>query len=255
MAMKDFDFKKFMREKGERAALIGTGAVALLTLIIGLVMSIRANSPAANAKMIQGPTDALSNALKDGPGGNQPTDADKPSQAQLSQVVESFKINSIDLAARYHSADLFAAAPPVDDRRGQPTVLKPSEGKAAVVLAQVKSYSFNDTYTSVWVLKDTNLKKDQTHYSFSGYTGMRGGPGAMPRMPGRPPAGYDSRFASASDVTGVESQKKKALPKSLVPLKDLDKKENLEQRRLAEQTRPVRMAVIYASFPYEDELK
>jgi hypothetical protein len=136
-----------------------------------------------------------------------------------------------------------AQVKPPEGERGQPRVLMPSEGAAGVVFAQVPTYIFFRDFQEVMVLQDSKVKGvDRDVWRLAEmYKGSHLPPFLVPE---------DLRQGMAG-VIGVEGSRP-ALRARPVPLNKLA---DAEQVRLAVQPRPLRMAVVVAAFPYEDQLK
>jgi hypothetical protein len=242
----DLDLKKLFREKTERFALFAAGVLTLILSMVGLSMASSAGSPLGKAEELKKPTAALKSALNNA----QPGPDDVPSDADKTKQLDTFRIRTIDSSARYLGNALFATAAPLDDRRAQPKVLLPSEGRAAVVMAQARTYIFVDDDKSIIALKDP--KVTGVDGSIRQFNELRGGPGGRGghRAPG--PSG-DPRQGRPDQVQGVEA-KKPALKAEQIPLSKLGNEEDVKGARLAVQTRPLRMAIVTASFPYVDQL-
>src|SRR5260370_19960580 len=132
MAMKDFDWKKFMIQKGERVALGVAGFITLLLLIFN-VKSIFSAGPAKNADVLKKKTQVLRDQLAS----NRPKDSDKPEKSD--DVMRSFDFTYINDPSRYQLPPLFPASGSVDHKRLQPELYAPVDGKAAAVHAQLSS--------------------------------------------------------------------------------------------------------------------
>jgi hypothetical protein len=128
-----------------------------------------------------------------------------------------------------------------DAPRRQPALLSPVEGKGAVVLAQLRSYIFSNNAEQVAVLEG----------------GAPGGAADLKRLASLGRLGpYDfggrgrANMGSPLSPQNVESARPQAR-KMFVPLDKLAEQKDV---RLAETVRPLRMAVLVASFPYKAQL-
>jgi hypothetical protein len=239
----DLDLKKLMREKTERFAVFACGVLTLIFSIIGINMAANAGDGEKKAKDLAMQTAALKSQLANA----KPSPNDVPSDTDRNRQEKGFEEHKVDSSDRYRGNALWATAAPLDDRRSQPRILQPSEGKAGVVMAQVRTYIFFKDDTEVMVLEDSNVKGIDKGIQQLGErtAASKGGPKTA-----GPTGSADPRL-SGPQATGVEATKK-AFKTRQVPLNKLGNTENV---RLAVQTRPLRMAIVVASFPYEEQIK
>ncbi len=260
MAMKDFDWKKFMIQKGERVALGVAGFITLLLLIFN-VKSIFSAGPAKNADVLKKKTQVLRDQLAS----NRPKDSDKPEKSD--DVMRSFDFTYINDPSRYQLPPLFPASGSVDHKRLQPELYAPVEGKAAGVQAQLWSYIFkqNDktkaleikvkdvaaaTTTTPMPMPMSMNPRERVRQSFAQPGGGRGGVGnAFERGSG----GKGGGAPLLGDTTGREFTDPGAEVKAkFVPVDTLG---DLNNATLLHTVRPVHMAEIVASFPYRKQVE
>ena len=134
MAMKDFEWKKFMIQKGERVALGVAGFLTFLLLAFN-VKSFLDAGPASHAHTL----DSNTKKLKDEQARNTPKrEDDKPEEAK--EALSAFTFGLINDPSVFQVASLFAIDPPIDSNRRQPKLFMPIEGKVAVVTSQLRTY-------------------------------------------------------------------------------------------------------------------
>src|SRR5258707_9685286 len=139
MAMKDFDWKKFLLERGERVGLYVAGGIAVLLLLFNLFMPGKgffSGSPSANANDLKTRSakgrDAINNA--------------RPDEALSKVNLEHTKSVTFSILPpdEFRTLlDLFAPKPVDQSKRLAPEVLVPVEFRTAVVFAQVRSYMYH----------------------------------------------------------------------------------------------------------------
>ena len=82
MAMKDFDFKQFLIQKGERVGLIAAGAIAVLLLLLFTILpsnkGLRSPGPGTSADLIIKTAKDKDNQLS----------VNKPTEDQVKSIVE-----------------------------------------------------------------------------------------------------------------------------------------------------------------------
>jgi hypothetical protein len=257
MAMKDFDWKKFMVEKGERVALAVAGFIALLLIVLN-VKSIFSAGPAKNADALKRKTQTLRDQLAS----NRPKDSDLPEKSD--DLMRSFAFTYINDPSRYQVATLFPASGRVDDKRLQPELYTPVEGKVAVVQAQLWSYILRQnekTHGLEIKVKDAPTMtgttpppmpmgrdpRQQVYQNFRAQAGVRGVGSAFER---------GARTGGPS-LLGEGASREFTDPGAEVKARfvDVEKLNDLNNVTLLHTVRPVRMAEIVASFPYKDEVK
>src|SRR5205807_4303250 len=114
MAMKDFDFKQFMIQKGERVALGVAGFLAFLLIVFNVKSFLNAG-PKKNADVLEKMSKDLNSQLAT----NTPKkEADIPPKAEDS--LGEFTFNFITDPSEYLVQALFLTQPPLDMNRRQP---------------------------------------------------------------------------------------------------------------------------------------
>ena len=258
MAMKDFEFKKFMVQKGERVAL-GVAGFLMLLLILFNVKSFLNAGPKKNADVLEKMTKDLNGKLAS----NVPTkESDKPGAVEDS--LGSFNFNFITDPSEFVVSRLFMTQEPLDMNRRQPELLTPVEGKIAFVQAQTMSYILQKNEktgklevkvrldstattggTPMAPMGNAARKNDNIKFSQKFAGGPRGRPGSFsPPLGGR---GFSGNDPNSRLLTGVGEDVKT----EWVSVESLGEKEGAT---LMKTIRPVRMAEIVASFPYKAEV-
>src|SRR5947209_7052214 len=136
MAMKDFDFKSFMLQKGERVGLwtcVGLGAAFLILSLFMPGKGFFSGSPSANAGDIK-------NKSKD----KQQLILNARPNPDIGIVPEEFKkiaeVKPEPPEAYRPTGDLFQPVPPDRSKRGMPRILTPTEFRAVVAFGQIRIY-------------------------------------------------------------------------------------------------------------------
>src|SRR5437764_304782 len=136
MAIKDFDAKQFMLEKGERVGLGVALFLMVLLTIVSLFMPSRgffSGSPKEKAASLEKSAQSVQQALRS----SSPGDDDKPKDPQVTlAAIKEFK--PVDGEA-YQMAGLFAPSQLGAARRRQPEVFPVAEGHAVATLNQIDS--------------------------------------------------------------------------------------------------------------------
>jgi hypothetical protein len=260
MAMKDFDWKKFMVEKGERVALAAAGLLTLILLAVN-VRSIFSAGPAKNADVLKTKTRTLSQALQT----NRPKDSDLPVKSD--DLMRSFAFTYINEPSRYEVAPLFPASGRVDEKRLQPRLYTPVEGKVAVIQGQLWSYILrkNDKTGNLEIkVKDAptgmatpmqpmqqtgrDTTRREAYRNLGQPSSGRGNLGVAlergSRTGGAPLLGDTSSGQFADPGAEVKAR--------FVPTEQLNE---LNNAILLNTVRPIRMTEIVASFPYKKEVE
>jgi len=250
------DVKKVLVEKGEVIGLAVCGGVALILLLVGLVRAMRADSPTQLAKKLNDSAGRVSAQLNTAPPEPKADFLPKPGAADKEA---SFTVQTIDLPSRFSNGEAFATAYAVDDKRREPTVLTATEGKAAFVYGQVRSYIFSEGGNKVWVLEDKSLNNQVAPDSRMLSQTMRppGPPGKSSLGPGAPmsrgPTPGDVRYGAPSGApVDASTLSRPELKKTEVPLESLA---TLQNARLAETIRPLRMGLVVATFPHRKQIE
>jgi hypothetical protein len=263
MNLKEFDYKQFLLEKGERVGLGVAVTLMVLMLIFSLFMPSRglfSGSPSKNADLLATGAKQLDSALNSA----EPTEAQKPGKARLIALdTERLNPNYYDTSSWFTSDRGESAA------RRPPAIYNLDESAAKVAFMDIDTYLFNKDFKTVVVLRDKEGRtsggptppggagnKNNPWAKMYGQRGGSGG-GGMPPMMGGSGAGGNSmqrmmgQFGAnrtGGNVLGADD--KPEYETSIAKLTNLD-----SSAHLARQLRPVRMAIIAGSFPYKNQLE
>jgi hypothetical protein len=263
MNLKEFDYKQFLLEKGERVGVGVAVALMLLFVVYGLLWPSHgffSGSPKDKADALNKVTKDVNNKLSNSePGENDkpPPDSDKKKIPLDTTVV---KAQEFALAG-----GLFVGRQKDKTTRRMPEVLSPQEGAVATTWANIDSYvpvfdQQTNTIIGFYCLKDAAKPGGGGTPGMPGLGGLAGG---MPGMPGM--TGGGMRGGRAMGMAGgggnmpalgrpgkmqILEERKTYTPEAVL-LRDIEKKGGTLMRQL----RPVRMAIIAASFPYKEQLE
>lgn len=283
MSLKDFDWKQFFIEKGEK---VGLGITVFLMVVMTIVSLFMPNhgffvpSAATNAEALT----KVADGIKSRQATSQPGEADKP--PAVTAVPVSFRNDRIDDPKIFEVATRFLPPPISSTKRRVPELFQPDEGTAVVALAQIRSYIFDKSYSNITVFKTGGGTTAASTASVAGGNQQQGGvPGAYGRLgasrggfggggpignpgvglgttrpPGAPPGqtpgiGAPGSFRQSRqygqpakpDGIGVADKGTELLPTANMTEADL--------ARAVEQVRPQRMAIVYATFPYKKQVE
>jgi hypothetical protein len=251
MSMKDFDWKKFFLEKGEKVGIGVAGGLMALLVLTGLFLPghgfFTAAGPAKNAKDL----DDLSKDLKNKLATNKPTDKDDlpdPESAKRRIQLDTKRLDSED----YEMAGIFEGRRHEDTKKRLPTLKNVDEMYVGFGAILVDSYVFNNDWTKLYALKPTN-KGDSGDRSLSNAanTFSRGNFGMPAQRPGAPGSrGVGSRGVPGT-VQGLEETNKRRYDVVQVDLHELSKEGGLIPAR---QLRPLRIAELVGAFPLNQQL-
>lgn len=262
MNLKEFDYKQFLLEKGERVGLGVAVTLMVLMLIFSLFMPSKgffSGSASKNAETLASGAKQLDNALNTA----QPTESQLPGEAKGRLI----KLDTVPLRKDYYFPEPIIPSEHGDNpTRRPPTILNLVESAVEPALVPVDTYIFNKDFTTILVLRD----KDRPAGSGPSPTasGSKGNPMAAmygrgtPPMPGSGAGGGGSgnpmmqqmmrmQFgASRGGGNVIGADEKPEYETTIVKLTNLD-----PNAHLARQLRPVRMAIIAGSFPYKAQLE
>jgi hypothetical protein len=251
MALKEFNAKQFLLEKGE---WVGLGLALLITLPVlafGMMMILTSRSPASNAQDIDQLAKAAEQRINSA---RPPEDADKPPK-EVDTVVSYDRVDPDQYST---PVNWFIAGSIEDTRRRSPEILPPGEFHVEYVRGGIKGYILDGTGKRVMVIEKKsalvvrdkktkkNIKLDQRMGALSG--GDRGGRPGMPgggRGYGGPAYGPSVGGGAPGGGLGVPS----------TSFQDIDKVGNNPDVRLAEQIIPVRMAIVTGTFPFRQQME
>ena len=260
MALKDFNYKQFFFDHGERIGLGVAGAITLL-MVLGLLMSgvgYMSHSAGANAEDLNKAADGVENGLRS----NQPTDADKPGDPHDKLVAFNFNIIDPNAAKGYAVADLFDPIKASQAGRGMPALYQPTESQVALVRMQLPTLMFTNDLESVFTLKNAPTTApggpmpggSMPNTAAVGSMlngGARGGYNPQAAFMGKGAQGIRARLLRNKNET--QEKEEKDFDTEWVRVSSLGDKSAAV--KFAEQAYPLRVAEIVASFPYKDQLR
>ncbi|HLJ92408.1 MAG TPA: hypothetical protein VKU02_04365 [Gemmataceae bacterium] len=250
MAMKDFNFKQFMLQKGEWVGLGVALILALPVFGIGMMKILGSPKPSSTAMRLENLVKAADQKIQSA---KPPEDADKPPKEFFTNIV----YGRVDPDEYSTPTDWFIGSSIEDTRRRSPEVLPPGDFIVNVVRGGMKGYILDRAGKRVMGLQQKSVVLGQERkskklfklsdrlsgagrYTPPGYTqtpgmpgGERGGPGMG--APGMAPAGGTGGITTTTWV-------------------DIDKVGTSQNVRLAEQVYPVRMAVVTGTFPFRQQM-
>ncbi len=241
--LKNFDWKKFLLEKGEKVGLgvaLFLGLYFLITSLFWPGNGLLATSPSENAKLLTDQAAKVENALRS----NQPGTGHKPTDpnAALPELA-TYKVKDPD---KYQVAMLFHPPHEADANRHQPFVLTPEKGagKAQAEMAQLRAYWMRDDKQNPgsYIVKVLDSKKASPQNNSAMINNMARGGGRMPSLGGVRGMTMFNR--------DPDDGRKEATART-VPITQLASLDNV---RLAEEMIPLRQAIIVAPFPYRKQL-
>lgn len=261
MNLKEFDYKQFLLEKGERVGLGVAVTLMVLMLIYSLFMPSKgffSGSSSKNAETLTSGSKQLDNALNTA----QPTESQLPGEP---------KGRLIALDTQRLNENYYFPEPIIPSERGDnptrrpPTILNLVESAVAPAFIPVDTYIFNRDFTNILVLRD---KEGRAGGGAPAAAGNKGNPmmamykgGSSPMSGGGSGGGGGSgnpmmqqmmrqQFgASKGGGNVIGADEKHEYEPTTVKLTNLD-----PNAHLARQLRPVRMAIIAGSFPYKAQL-
>jgi hypothetical protein len=242
--LKNFDYKKYLIEKGERVGLGVAAGVMALTLGLGIVSLATSGSPDDNSKPLEKKTSDIKGLLltrKPEPGFGdpdpallKPIDARQVKPEEVLCSLDYFEPTSSDVTKRYN--------PPV-------LGIDPQDSRAELLRVQVRNLMIQreGDEPKIFVLADVkgdakaSARARTNRRQFGGLPGG-GLPGANRFGQGR----QDNfrNISAAFDKTAAKEY-------TLRPVK-LDE---LGSQKLAVEIRPYRMAYVVASFPYRQQME
>jgi hypothetical protein len=261
LKLKEFDFKQFLLEKGERVGLYVAGGLALLMIVLSLFLPGRGVFTLGRAgktaddlnKTAKEKRNAVASAA---PGAQEAKDLryiDPQLQKQASNVAQ-------DPAAHRLFAEMFAPREIPSNKRQNPTILAPDEYLVKFVPGQIYEYMMleQNGELRVGVLTGTTRptrQKDpfKMRQQFGGGGGSAGGGGAPPGFDpsknrgsgafgGPPGGGGDKPGAFGADD-------KKNLEVKYV------RKDEAANMTYARDLLPLPMAVVVGSFPLKAQIE
>jgi hypothetical protein len=251
MNLKEFDYKQFLLEKGERVGLGIAVTLMVLMLIFSLFMPSRgffSGSPSEKAKVLEDSSKALQtklNTLQPGPDDLPPKD---PKEHLIALDIDALESEPYEMLVWYDPLQQGNLA------RRPPIIKNLVESRVVSLHVPVDTYIFNKDFSKIMVLLDKD-KGGSAPVAGGGQgagagnrlagmyqqsmQNMRNSP--MQGMRGFPGMGGSGRVAGGDDRPEYEARE--------VELTKAD------QYKPARQLRPTRMAIIVGSFPYKEQLE
>jgi hypothetical protein len=267
MALKNFDAKQFLLEKGERIGLyVAVGVMALL-LVLGL-RSLFGNSASANEKTLKDLIGQKRTMIQ----GSKPSEADaKEIETIDPNLAHAMSFARVPAEKYPNSVAYFEGEAVADNKRRGPRVKVPTEFAVDVAHGQIRTYRLSEDRERILVLvggkadKQTMRATESVRTFFTktrGLGGMMGPQGGGSGGPGggmgpasmRGPMGAGSGGPMGFRPPGMMEQgdtDSKGKP-IMIKIEDLEKRQDVKP---AEDITPVRMAIIVGSFPYKEQLE
>jgi hypothetical protein len=270
LKLKEFDFKQFLLEKGERVGLYAAGGIAVLMVVLSLFLpgkGLLSPSPRTSALEITDGAKSVQNTVST----KRPNETEAKLLRDVDPQLQKQGTSVTQDPEPYRLfAELFAPREVPSNKRQNPTVLGPEEFKFAVVAAQVSEYMFQkqgDTVV-IGILEDGRSRISKMKNPGDRFKGMfggggMGGPGGGggPGMPGMggggdnrgksgqfgsgPPGGGGGAFGGGDD-------RKKGLEVTYVRKDELAQKQDAS---FARDLLPVHMAIVTGSFPLKQQIE
>ena len=244
MAKPKLDIKKLLLERGERLGLSVAGIITLLLILFALLMpgkGVFSGSPEEKAKGLTGPAAYITHRLSDPT--NLPGDSDKPDKDSEKKLIafEMKVVNGDD----YRMLTMIPGGIGGDLGRRVPKVLNIDEAVIKLARMQIQTYIIENN--RIYVLKGEKGSAREGQGKNLGMM-MGGGPkGSGPKGPGGRGFGLRGRPGAGGD-----DEKKPTKQLISIKIEDVEKHNDVT---LAEQLRPLRMAIIAASFPYKAQVE
>jgi hypothetical protein len=195
MALKDFDYKQFLLERGERVGLYIAGGLAFLLIFLTLFWpgaAIFHSSPKPEAKTIVEESRKKNDLIRTAaPQGQAEIDTLRKVDSQLLKQAATV---SEDPAGFRLGSEMFAPRDVRSSKRRNPTIVAPDEFMARIEPAQISNYMFvyeRDGTVRVAILKTTkkseksgDKKRDPWKQWDNFYQGGNRGGGGGPSGPG-----------------------------------------------------------------------
>jgi hypothetical protein len=279
MGLKDFDYRQFLIQKGERVALgVAVALMAIMILFSTLKTAFGGNSASTNAKEIKELSDQAARKMRDS---TPPTD--------LGNLPPDLKEVRLELVDRdwFPCPNLyFDKAGDIDRRWRRPNVLMPDEFAADVVRGAVPIHLLKkdeEGHFMVALLQMQNnmvseASKDKLKTEFNSFRkwekvlsrpGFGGGPpGAGAFTPGAAGAATGTGLArggrGGGPATGASERRvggnswgrwgSRSATMSLKWVSE-DQLDQITNARLAQDIQPTRMVVVTGAFPYRQQLE
>ncbi|HEY7326103.1 MAG TPA: hypothetical protein VH592_00580 [Gemmataceae bacterium] len=264
MSLKQFDYKRFLLEKGERVGLGVAVTVMGLMLVFSLFMPSKgffSGSPVTRAKELTRDTEQLENALRAG----QPSEGDLPDNREGKLIAFD---NSYLRSDHYATQPWFEPIMKYNKARRPPKIYNMEEAVAAVAAVPVDTYlfRFDRNPPTIAILES----------EYGSKTSSPGGTGAFNPFQllakgnkGTPGSSREGGFVKSPFLQTPQMRQLPSNNPNLNRMRSLlGDAENAEyylrwisvedwrpQQRTARQPVPLRMAIIAGSFPYKKQLQ
>jgi hypothetical protein len=248
MGMKNFDYKQFLLQKGERVGLIGALTLMGLLLVAGSMSGFSYDRPDTTADTLTKDAQGIRDKLQNGPG--------HPPE------VTPFDRPGVDTTPISRTKFDFTQDPSIpwaleNSKRQNPRLLEPKDGVAVFWKGVIQSPIIqNGNEPRIVILEHKEAPKNDKAKAIDDYQkklrdqligigrGPAGGPAAGPNFATRP----GMPVAAGTDPSLAAGGKEEYTIKSIA-LKDL------KDEKLARGIIPVRMAIVSAAFPYKQQLE
>lgn len=247
--MKDFDFKQLMLQKGEKIGLyVGLGVMALL-LLFGGISSVKSDSPASVASVIQGKATAVLNHID-----NDPAKSAEDISPEMKEKVTAPSVppEKFPIKSPYYITNSME-----DAKRRNPDVLKPDEFQTDLIRASVRFYDViteggkvkigklvaqekvAENKAKVPTRRELYMQRLQEYYKRMGVQ--------LPTPPQNSNMMSSRQLANLAKDSGEESKYRL----EHVPIEQVDP----TKEKLAITMYPARTVVVSASFPFKAQLE
>jgi hypothetical protein len=251
MALKEFNFKQFLLQKGEWLGLGFALVIMLPVLGIGMMKILGSPSPMSNALALEKLTRDADQRIQNAKPSD---DADKPPKEFFTELTYA----AVNPDAYSTPTPWIVPSTIEDTKRRSPEILPPGDFRIDIVRGAMKGHIISPDGKRVVVLKDlpaviirdrkTKKNIKLTPEKLSGASGYAGSRPSMPGGPGGERGGpIGPAYGAAPSAGGL------TLPSTT--LVDIDKLDTSQNIRLAEDIYPVRMAVVTGSFPFKQQME
>src|SRR3984893_2661330 len=158
MKLKDFDYKQFLIQKGERVALgVAVGLMAMMILVSGLTTVLGGSSAGSNTRLIKDLADQAANTLKNS--------APPANHGDLPGDIKEVQLAPIDPELLACQNLYFDRSSDPDRKWRRPSVLTPDEFMAEVVRGPLLKHVLkrgDDGKFQLGILQVTNNQPSET---------------------------------------------------------------------------------------------
>jgi hypothetical protein len=288
MAKRNFDFKQFMLQKGDRVGIIVAGSLTVLLVALGITLMASADgslTPGGNAEKLQKITDQKKKDLDTRTLPKE--EADKQALVPPDLIVKDKPLYPNYDARKFDFADgVFLGEGDINDKRRAPGILVPTEMIARVVNVQAAFYMFSGDHDEIGVLVNPPPHKEKDKKDKGGalagmYGRMQGnknigsmpsmpmmGAGGGPGRPGGPPGGSSGgppggKMPGSGAYGGMYGPSMQSMrpggtspdDKKVIKFVKFDELDKLQGAVFAENLLPMRVAEIVGSFPLKDQME